>query len=562
MNDEQVFAEDLVEALKSNRIFFGLTNEELLRVTESVELFQINRGDLVCCQGADNDALWIVHSGKVCQTEVDHKKEYFVQNFEDGDHWGEDCLDGGRLDYNILVIKTSMLIRITASQLRGLVDQFPVLETNIQILNHSNLLTEKLNLKWLQPGEEIFFAGRKHPIFLIQRLVLPGLLLFLTALFTFIFLDAILSGGMAIFAIAMLLGLLFLGWSAWQVIDWSNDYSIVTDLRVVWLEKVALLFDSRQEAPLTSLQSIDVQTSQLGRMMGYGNIVVRTISGPLILPDVDAPDDVAALIQQQWEYSKVNHRKDEIVQMEQTLRNRLQPGTRNNPSENSPSRVDEVLKPGFLQSTFADFFKVRYEAGGVVTYRKHWFILLRKTWKPAISAAIGLLLWFGRIFEVYTFTPMLETLLILTFVWIGVIAWWIYDYVDWRNDTYQITPDQIIDIERKPLGKEVKKVAQLDNILSIEYKRLGIMGLFLNFGTVSVAVGTSTFTFEYVYDPSSVQQDLFARMAERKQKNKIDELNEERERVGDWIATYHQHQDEFRTTAQHPHRSPNPEVIG
>jgi hypothetical protein len=223
--------------------------------------------------------------------------------------------------------------------------------------------------------------------------------------------------------------------------------------------------------------------------------------------------------------------------------------------------VEEVLKPGFFQSFFADFFKVRYEGGEVVTYRKHWYILLQKTWKPGLAALIGLLLWFGRLMDVYTFTPMLETLLLLTMVWMGVIAWWVYDYIDWRNDTYQITPDQIIDIERKPLGKEVKKVAQLDNILSIEYKRIGLMGLFLNFGTVTVAVGTSEFTFNYVYDPSRVQQELFTKMALRQQKMKMDQLNEERERVGDWIATYHQHQDEFRTTTDKHPVSPSPEVL-
>ena len=320
-----------------------------------------------------------------------------------------------------------------------------------------------------------------------------------------------------ILLISALLCLCFVCWGIWNAIDWSNDYSIVTSLRVVWMEKVALLYDSRQEAPLTTLQSIDVQTSQLGRMLGYGNIFVRTISGPLILPDVETPEEVAAMIQQQWEYSKVNHRKDEIVQMEQTLRTRLNPNLTANPAAATPTQVEEVLKPGFFQSFFADFFKVRYEGGGVVTYRKHWYILLQKTWKPALSAFIGLLLWLGRLMDVYTFTPMVETLLLLTMVWMGVVAWWVYDYVDWRNDTYQITPDQIIDIERKPLGKEIKKVAQLDNILSIEYKRLGLMGLFLNFGTVTVAVGTSEFTFNYVYDPSRVQQELFAKMAQRQQ---------------------------------------------
>lgn len=561
MATDQVYVEDILGILRGNRLFFGLADEELSEIANTVELFQINRGDLVCCQGAENDALWMVFSGKVCQTRIEHKKEYFLQNLEEGEHWGEDCLNGKKLRYSIHVIKNSMLIRITADKLLALADKFPLLEANMQILNTSDSLVRKMNLPWLQPGEEIFFAGRRHLAFLVKGVIVPVLLTLATGFMTLVFMDVILNGAVSLLIISALLCTAFLCWAIWNAIDWSNDYSIVTSMRIVWTEKVALIYDSRQEAPLTTLQSLDVQTSQFGRMLGYGNIVVRTIAGPLILPDVENPDKVAELIQKQWDYSKVTRRKDEIVRMEQTLRNRLTPNHTGNDASVTSTRVDEVMQPGFLQSLFADFFKVRYEAGGVVTYRKHWYVLLQKTWKPALVLFIALLLWFGRLMDVFTFTPMLETLLLLAMVAMGVACWWIYDYVDWRNDTYQITPDQIIDIERKPLGSEIKKVAQLDNILSIEYKRMGLMGLFLNFGIVTVAVGTSEFIFNYVYDPSRVQQELFARLAQRQQKIKLDQLNEERERVGDWIATYHKHQDEFRTNTEPNPLSPSPQVM-
>ena len=34
MTDDQVYAEDILTVLKSNQFFFGLTDEELLTVTE------------------------------------------------------------------------------------------------------------------------------------------------------------------------------------------------------------------------------------------------------------------------------------------------------------------------------------------------------------------------------------------------------------------------------------------------------------------------------------------------------------------------------------------------
>jgi len=86
-------------------------------------------------------------------------------------------------------------------------------------------------------------------------------------------------------------------------------------------------------------------------------------------------------------------------------------------------------------------------------------------------------------------------------VFLGLILflWLLYDYVDWHNDIYQVTPDQILDIERKPFGTEDKKAAPLENILSIEYERIGFLGLLFNFGTVLIKVGTTTFTFDHVF---------------------------------------------------------------
>ena len=560
MDNDHVNIEDVLEVLKACRLFSGLTGEELSVVAQTVELFQVKRGDSICIQGAQNDALWIVYSGLLYQTVAIGGVETFSRNLEAGEYWGQDCLHTGKLKNSVHVLKTSMLIRITAPKLRELAGRLPMLDSTLQILHNSGKITQRMSLDWLQPGEEVFYAGRRHPIFLFQKIAIPALIISVILFFTLVFLDALLAGAPVLFSIILVVCLAVAGWGGWSAVDWINDYSIVTSLRVVWLERVALIYDSRHEAPLSSLQSVDVQTTQLGRLMGYGNVFVRTISGPLVLPDVESPEDVAGLIYQHWELSKATRRKDEITHMEQTLRNRLKPETPSAATTASAS-VQEVVKPGLLQELFADFFKVRYETGGVVTYRKHWYVLVRKTWKPALALVVGLALWFGQLAGVYSFVPILESLLLLAFVLLGVATWWIYNYVDWRNDTYQITQDQIIDIERKPLGKEVKKVAQLDNILSIEYKRIGVMSIFLNFGTVIVAVGTSAFHFESVYNPSQVQQDLFAKMAAHQWKKKTDTMNEERERVGDWIATYHQHQDEYRTSPVDSAASPNPEEL-
>jgi hypothetical protein len=84
------------------------------------------------------------------------------------------------------------------------------------------------------------------------------------------------------------------------------------------------------------------------------------------------------------------------------------------------------------------------------------------------------------------------------------MLFWLYHYIDWSNDIYVVTSDQIFDIERKPLSREVKKSAKLENILSLRHDRIGIFGLMLNYGTVTINVGTEEFIFYGVYDPAQV----------------------------------------------------------
>ena len=129
----------------------------------------------------------------------------------------------------------------------------------------------------------------------------------------------------------------------------------------------------------------------------------------------------------------------------------------------------------------------------------------------------------------------------LTLVLFGFMA---YQYLDWKNDIYQVTAEQIIDVSRKPFGTEDRKAAPLENILSTEYKRTGIIGMLFNFGTVFIMVGGAKFDFSDVADPPSVQQDIIRRQQGRQQKKRDTESFAERERMSEWLAMYHRTMDE------------------
>ena len=79
--------------------------------------------------------------------------------------------------------------------------------------------------------------------------------------------------------------------------------------------------------------------------------------------------------------------------------------------------------------------------------------------------------------------------LLFPILMIPCVLWMIYQIIDWSNDVFQVTADQIIDLDRTPFGTEERRSAQLENILATEYRREGIIGHLFNFGSVYITVG-------------------------------------------------------------------------
>ena len=61
-----------------------------------------------------------------------------------------------------------------------------------------------------------------------------------------------------------------------------------------------------------------------------------------------------------------------------------------------------------------------------------------------------------------------------------------------------------------------------------------------------ITVGGSKLIFEDVIDPASVQSDIDRRREARIEKKKQAEVSAERERMAEWLATYHQNSEDFR----------------
>ncbi len=534
----------LKQDLSSIHFFNHLEEAELDFVLDLSKSAVIRQGQIIYDRGDLCNGFFIIISGKVTVFKYSKNEHKSIATLNKGDFFGEEILGNASAKRQTMAKAEvdTVLVKFSRGGLEDIVRHIPSLQQPFSLLLHSFELKLKKSYAWQEPGEIIQYIARKHPYVLINSLIMP-IILGLIALIPVIYLYTVAFPGNIIF---LILGILILiagiFWSGWKGWDWTNDYYIITNHRILNLEKVALFYESRQETPLEAIQSIETKTDQLGRWLAFGDIALRTFTGLIQLTHLEAPEWVAALIQDYWARAKSGQIESTQQDVEEDIRQRfILKGTR------SPQLAQKlVMNPvpanvesGQLTSFLASLFKLREESGDTLIYRTHWWILVRKTWMPLllllclfgylIAGASGA---FGGWDIVSFFSFALAGGL---FLWL----WLLYQYVDWRNDVYMITPDQIVDINRKPLGKEEKRSAPLRNIQTIEYKRLGLIGLMLNFGTVFIRIGDAEFTFDYVDDPSRVQKELFERFMRFNTREKERDIEAERGRIADYLDAYH-----------------------
>ena len=119
--------------------------------------------------------------------------------------------------------------------------------------------------------------------------------------------------------------MLIAAWAVWRVIDYWNDYYIVTDERVVWLERMFGFYDSRQETPLAAVKSGRTKLDLFGRMLGYGDVVTEAILGTVTFRHVANPAEIKDLIDQQRQQAQRRQYRSDNRAMEAVIRRKLDP---------------------------------------------------------------------------------------------------------------------------------------------------------------------------------------------------------------------------------------------
>lgn len=534
MNEQ---TQTILTLLREVPLFSGLTIEELERLSEEFVLVELPKDETLYLAKEATDGLFVVDTGQIALLNEDGKQLEVLKHAE---VIGTEALSYIPNRQNAAIaLANAQVYFLPNKQIRALYDGVPAFKETASVLFNSVRLASYVPMAWLEPGEKIHLMARKHPVFLFFRSI-PPILAFAAVWFLMV----LLSSKNAFWSLAgLVLGFLFcLLWLVWNINNWANDFYLITSRRMVWVEHVTGFYDSRQEAPLSTLISVGIKTSQLGVFLGYSDVIVRTYIGDIRFERVAHARTIGKLIETNWARGKRTDLELDAREIRKALRQKFGKEAEDITSKDLQVELGTVepapREINFFQWLFADFVRVRHEVGGTITYRKHWLILLQKLILPIMVLVLSIVFVVGIITHNLTqvdYTMGLVAGYFLVFVGAGAL---VYQYVDWRNDLFQLTANQVIDLDRKPLGRESRRSAPLENILSIEYERRGLIPMLFNYGTVYITIGNSQLTFNNVYQPSVVQQDIFTRMGQHAQER--DERNTmlERERVAQWFKVF------------------------
>jgi hypothetical protein len=444
------------------------------------------------------------------------------------------ALREAQIPYRCQALEASEVFLWKRNMMRTFLESHPEIARELSFLGEAEQAALTQNPAWTQPGEAIYAAGRRHPFRFWRSLLLPALLLLGLA---FVLAVALSSTGLALGCLGPFLALTAAGIVLWKWIDWRNDYYVLTNQRVVWLEKVLALYDARQEAPLHTVLSLSINSSLSGRWLGFGDLIIRTYTGQVTLPSISRPQDLAIHLEDLWQRERERQVEAERQEM---ARNLQEPHQEEQPVVASGLLGSSAERASRKVGLDRWSLELRFVEGDVITYRKHWASLLRsETWPLALAVlTLGstVLLMAGA----WPFVPVIVAFGALAALYSLAFLWGLYEFADWANDVYQISSTHILAVHKKPLGDEERQVAALDNILGTEVDRKGLLGQLLNFGNVIANVGTTQLVFEGIFNPVAAQQDLVRAQEGLIQRRRRVDLGQRRDEMVELLHIYHE----------------------
>lgn len=377
------------------------------------------------------------------------------------------------------------------------------------------------------PDEKILIFKRRHWYVLLTRLIWPVFLLMVGLLISLLLSLALRLNEMFTVLLAVLFTVPPFLWLIWRFLDWENDWYIVTNRRVLLIDRVYFIREERFEARLDRIQDVTIRKPTLiHNLLDFGDLTIETAgsAGGIRFESIGHP----------------RHIQNEIFRIMAAAQHHDERGEGLDyvpPPPSAGRAVVQSEKPAYqvLWESFVALFFVPIATLGrnPRIYRKHWIVLLGSEIGPVLAMVLWMLGLIVRIALVRSM-PVLQTA--ETWIWITyalliplILAWAAWRYIDWWNDLYVLSENRIIDIEKTPLQKEERREANFGVIQDVRYAKPNPVAQLLDFGHVIVETAgeTGAFTFNWVPQPRQVQNEVFERVQQFRER-RVQEQREQR----------------------------------
>ncbi|MCB8945166.1 MAG: cyclic nucleotide-binding domain-containing protein [Ardenticatenaceae bacterium] len=568
-------------------IFKALTEPELKALARISQEYEFEEGAVIAYQRDVADSLYIVRNGRLFARSVDGRgivretHAYGPQDYFDA-RWlfAEDAHPA-----TIRATEPGSLIIIKGSDFLEFLDRnrrvLPQLEPEFGPEGHvsSGLsataweMAGKVRVRAdrrsaavsLLPDELVEYSSRRSIWFLLVRTLGPFLSMVLLPPVAYLLLVNFSAAAATI--VAGLIGVAALLFLLFRALDWSNDYFVITNKHLIHREFDLRTFRTTiNKIPMEKVQSVEIDKPTLVANLfniGTARITTASAKGILYFDNIDDPIRVKDTLDRLSRQVRALDAGREQATMRRSLENYFQVQPSFTAVANGEGEGETAVAP--TRESFWARVRKRYtwrsEENGVITYRKHFFILFREIAWPATAFILLFIAQMGLI-NIFQFTwAQIGTIFLILFV--VDFGWLIWEIEDWRNDTFQLTDRYVIDIDRRPFGfGESRKQAELANVQNVNADRPGLIPTIFNYGNVIIetAGATADITFENVPHPSVIQSDVFRRRDAQQRIKQIGEGERRRKEYAVLLDVYKQAEEQGRLPRRTPHFEEVPDV--
>lgn len=541
-------------ALDEVTVFSNYTPEERRALLGYMSHYYVPIHHLLMQQGEVGDSLWILmpgsratlfalESGQALQPTPIYGPNFFGELALRVDHTLNSTVQAEPGSQWLRLHQTDFraFLRIHGQDLLSKLKLSPAAE---RFLGHAG---ERKRYPWLQVGENLVLFQQRHPLALLRNILFS---LVLSTIVIVVWATLAAQGWLAEWLLWLfgILGFISVLQFVWGLIDYLNDYLLITNQRLVRQEQVLFINEYRQAAFLEQIRNVDVQTDFFGNLLRYGNLRIQTAasSGTIEFDFVPDPIRVKQTILEQQSLRQQHYQASSKMVIQNLLEERF--GLRLRlPARVIPGRTTPTIHLAQnwqerLQHAFDIGAHLEIRTDDRIIWRKHWFILLARAFVP-LTVLIGVLaVLIGEQLlplPLQQFVLPINILLALLGLW--MMGWMAWIVADWRNDTYEVNATQIADVEKKPLFfSEQRRTALLGEIENIEVSIPSPLHYLLNFGNVRLqtAANQGEFSFDWVPNPRGVSEEIRRRIEAYRYQQENNRARQRAQELPDWFEMY------------------------